>query len=334
MCNIWKNEDRGSSWFPVELVDSITPVSSVSIAGGEPFLHKEIVELARRIHQHNPKAKIIFSTNGFNTDRIAEAVGEILAFHPRTQVTISLDGVGEIHDKIRGIPGAWTKVNRTFDRLGEIGLKRRNFAFTITSENYADLPNVFAHARAKGAGLSLAVAQSSKFLNVEIAPMPHDTIYPYLNPVLEDHLRSRFPMDWARGFFLYGILRYLASGRRPLLCDAFDNQIMVDQRGDVFSCHPIMLLGGNLAEKPLARILDDPRTQAFRPNIRACHACWEVCTARSTIRANWFRVGMWVAWNKILAHLRMRDGRGASIFFPLTSGNGRVGTISRLTEEA
>lgn len=324
MCNIWLNKDTGKSFLPVEYLDSVTNVESVSIAGGEPFLHKEIVELVRRIHDRNPSAKIIFSTNGFSTERIVGEVQKILAFHPLTQVTISLDGVGEMHDRIRGIPGAFDKVNRTFDRLGEIGLTRRNFAFTITGTNYADLPRVFAHARAKGAGLSLAVAQSSKFLNVELPLMDYELVYPYVNPVLEAHLRSRWPMDWARAFFLYGILRYLATGgRRPLGCDAFDHQFMVDQTGTVSSCHPLLMKAGTLAERPLFDILNDPATQAMRPGIRACHACWEVCTARSAIRANRWRVGAWIVWNKALAHARIRNGRGASVLFPETRANGR-----------
>ena len=130
-------------------------------------------------------------------------------------------------------------------------------------------------------------------------------------------------MDWARAFFLYGMLRYLATGRRPLLCDAFDNQIMIDQTGNVFSCHPLLLLGGNLREAPLTAILNNERTNRYRPKVRDCHACWEVCTARSAIRNNWFRVGLWIVWNKILAHLRIRNGRRPSALFPLTRVNGK-----------
>ena len=130
-------------------------------------------------------------------------------------------------------------------------------------------------------------------------------------------------MDWARAFFLYGILRYFATGRRPLGCDAFDHQFMVDQTGTVSSCHPLLMPAGTLADQPLARILGDPRTRAMRPAIRACHACWEVCTARSAIRANLVRVGAWIAWNKPLAHARIRNGRGPSALFPETRVNGR-----------
>jgi MoaA/NifB/PqqE/SkfB family radical SAM enzyme len=316
MCNVWRNKDQGKSFLPPALMETVRPLSSVSLAGGEPFLHREIVALVEKIHAVNPKAKVIFSTNGFNTERIVAEVARILAFHRNTQVTISLDGVGEMHDRIRGIPGAWEKVNRTFDRLGEIGLRQRNFAFTVSEQNVAELPRVYQHVRGKGAGLSLAVAQSSKYLKVEIPPMPAERLYPQLNPILEDHLRSARPLDWARAFFFYGLLRYLASGRRLLPCDALERQLMIDQTGTVFSCHPLMLAAGTLEERTFPAILADEPAAELRPQLRECHACWEVCTARSSIRRDWWRVGLWILWNKPLAHLRLRNGSGASRLFP------------------
>ena len=322
MCNMWRNRDEGNSFLPPELLRTVRPVSSISIAGGEPFLHRRIVEIAEAIHQENPRAKMIFSTNGFSTRRIAADVERILAFHANTQVTISLDGIGEIHDQMRGIPGAWNKVNSTFDRLREIGLKQCNFAFTITKDNFRSLPDVLAHAKEKGAGLSLAVAQSSRYLNVEVPSIDHEAIFPFVNPLIEDYLRSWNPADWARAFFVYGMMRHLATGRRPLVCDALDRQYMIDQVGNVYSCHPLMLPAGSLKESSLGEILTDNRIQNLRPKIKECHACWEVCTARSSIRAHLVRVGLWAVWNKVLTHLGLRDGRKASLLFPAVRGRG------------
>lgn len=322
MCNIWKNQESPDSYLPVELLKTVHPVSTVSFAGGEPFLHEQIVEMVRTVHNRNPGAKVVFSTNGFRTEEIVEKAGEILRIHPNTQVTISLDGVGTVHDRVRGIPGAWEKVNRTFDRLGEIGLDQRNFAFTITAENYRALPDVFAHARSRGAGISLAVAQSSKFLNVDIPMIDHDKVYPYLHPIVVHHLKSWKPFDWARAFFFYGILRYLDTRHRPLPCDALDEQFMIDQTGTVYSCHPLLWSAGSLKEAPLDGILQGERATALRPAIRACHACWEVCTTRSAIRNHLWRLGAWVALNKPLAHAGLFDSRRPTRLFPLTRRNG------------
>lgn len=317
-CNIWKNQEGPTSWLPVELLKSVKPISTVSLAGGEPFLHEGIVDLVQVIHDNNPDAKIIFSSNGFRTDEIVAKMEKILAIHPFTQVTISLDGPGKMHDRVRGIPGAWDKVNRTFDELGRIGVPYRNFCFTITEENYPHLPEVYAHAKKKGAGLSIGVAQSSKFLNVEIPHLSQELVYPVLNPIIEENLKTWRPFNWARAFFLYGILRYLDTGKRPILCDALSQQITIDQTGDVFSCHPILLKAGNLSEQPLPEILGSEKTAKLKEEIRDCHACWETCTARSGIRNNLFRFGLWAVMNKAGVHLGFREGKKGTRLFPLT----------------
>ncbi len=320
MCNIWKNQDLGrKSYLSPALLESVKPLSSVSFAGGEPFLHREIVDMARVVHRNNPRAKIVFSSNGFRTDVIVEKVADILKFHKHVQVTISLDGIGAAHDRMRGVPGAWDKVHRTFQRLGEIGLKRRNFGFTITAENYAMLPEVYAHARKLGAGLSPAVAQSSKFLNVEVPPLRPETILPYLEPLVRDQLKSWNPLAWARAFFLYGVLHYLNTGRRLLLCDAFERQFMIDQTGEILSCHPILKSAGNLNDQPLPAILAKPETVRLARDLRSCHACWELCTARSSIRASLWKVARWAAWNKALVHLGRWSAARPSPLFPGTA---------------
>jgi len=318
MCNIWKNPETADSFIEPELLQSVRPVASLSFAGGEPFLHQNVVEAVRVVHDNNPKAKIIFSTNGFRTDTIVEQVERIVAFHANTQVTISLDGVGRVHDRVRGIPGAWEKVNRTYDRLGTVGLRQRNFCFTLTAENYHNLPDVYAHAKEKGAPLSIGVAQSSKYLNVDVPLLDPDKVYPVLNPIIDDYLRSWKPFNWARAFFLYGILRYLETGRRPIPCDALSAQIMIDQTGRVHSCHPILLEAGSLKEQALSGILQQPGIERLREEVKRCHACWEVCTARSGMRNQMGRVGVWALWNKGLAHLRLRQGTGSTTLFPST----------------
>lgn len=322
MCNIWKNRESADSWLQPEWLASVGPLSTISFAGGEPFLHKKIVDIVRVVHERNPSAKVVFSSNGFRTDIIVQKVSEILSFHSNLQVTISLDGVGEAHDRIRGIPGAWQKVNATFDQLGAVGLRRRNFAFTITRENVAQVGAVFQHARAKGAGLSLAVAQSSRFLNVEIPRLEADVLRPHLEPVILEHLKSWRPSDWARAFFQYSLLKYLETGRRPLACDAFTHQFMISQTGEVMSCHPLLIRAGRLSEQPLEHILNDPACRKKAGELRACHACWEVCTARSPIRNHKGRVAVWIIANKLWAHLGRWDSRRSSLLFPLTRPQG------------
>jgi Fe-coproporphyrin III synthase len=319
MCNIWKNHRAADSFITPELLQSVHPVSSISFAGGEPFMHRNVVEAVQFVHDNNAEAKVIFSTNGLRTDDIADKVAQILAFHKHTQVTISLDGTRTMHNRVRGRHDAWERANRTYERLGEIGLSRRNFAFTITSENYACLPEVYAHVRNLKAGLSIGVAQSSKYLNVQVPRLDLHMIAAALNPVIDDLLRGWHPLGWARAFFLHGLLRYVETGQRPIPCDALTHQIMIDQSGSVFSCHPAMWKAGELREGTLASILNAPATEELRATVRQCQDCWQVCSARSGIRSQVTTVGLWAARNKLLAHLGQRGGSQTNPLLPRTT---------------
>ena len=163
----------------------------------------------------------------------------------------------------------------------------------------------------------MAVAQSSKFLNIELPRLDPDIVRPHLQPLIEWHLKSMNPMNWARAFFFAGILHYLMTGERPIRCDALDGQFMIDQRGQVFTCHPLLWSVGSLSEESLSGILSGEPANRLRPEIHACEACWEVCTARSSIRKNLGRVGIWMAWNKTLAHLGAWNGSKPMQGFPV-----------------
>lgn len=81
MCNIWKNRESADSRLQPEWLASVRPLSTISFAGGEPFLHKKIVDIVRVVHEKNSSAKVVFSTNGFRMDVIVQKVFEILCFH-------------------------------------------------------------------------------------------------------------------------------------------------------------------------------------------------------------------------------------------------------------
>jgi MoaA/NifB/PqqE/SkfB family radical SAM enzyme len=77
-----------------------------TISGGEPLMYPGIVELAKLAYRHNRPGIINIPTNAILKSG-PERVEQILTACPDTQVIInlSLDGVGEKHDAIRGVSG-------------------------------------------------------------------------------------------------------------------------------------------------------------------------------------------------------------------------------------
>lgn len=89
-----------------------------TVSGGEPFMFKGIVEVCQLAYEHNRPGIINIPTNSI-LKTIPEKVETIARSCPDSQliINLSLDGVGEKHDFIRGVAGNFEKFE---ERLGQL----------------------------------------------------------------------------------------------------------------------------------------------------------------------------------------------------------------------
>ena len=89
------------------------------LAGGEPFIRKDLPEIARVFYTNNHLESVYITTNGQIQQRIFPDVIRMLQECPRLNVTVALgiDGLREQHDRIRRKPGSWDVVIDTARRL-------------------------------------------------------------------------------------------------------------------------------------------------------------------------------------------------------------------------
>ncbi|MFN2122024.1 MAG: radical SAM protein, partial [Candidatus Promineifilaceae bacterium] len=135
-CNIWmKREDELTldEWDKVLASLGNAPYW-FTISGGEPLMYPGIVELAKLAYLHNRPGIINIPTNAILKSG-PERVEQILAACPDTQVIInlSLDGVGEKHDAIRGVPGNFEKFEERLARYFELRESYSNLTVGIHS---------------------------------------------------------------------------------------------------------------------------------------------------------------------------------------------------------
>jgi MoaA/NifB/PqqE/SkfB family radical SAM enzyme len=119
-CNIWmKREDELSleEWDKVLRSLGRAPYW-FTISGGEPLMYPHVVDLALLAYEHCRPGVINIPTNAI-LPTIPERVERIAKSCPESQliINLSLDGVGERHDYIRGIQGNFEKFEK---RLGEL----------------------------------------------------------------------------------------------------------------------------------------------------------------------------------------------------------------------
>jgi len=112
-------------------------VPSVLFSGGEPLLRKDLFELmdyARRL-----RLRTVISTNG---TVITEDVARDMQGVGVSYVGISLDGVGVMNDRFRGVEGAFDKAVEGIRNCQSAGV-RIGLRLTLTQRNIEDLEALF-----------------------------------------------------------------------------------------------------------------------------------------------------------------------------------------------
>lgn len=106
-------------------------------SGGEPLMREDLFELAELAVKLGIRP--VISTNGtLITPKVAQKIKETGFGY----VGISLDGIGEINDRFRGVAGAFDAAMRGFRACVDAGQKV-GLRLTMTRRNYNDLNSIF-----------------------------------------------------------------------------------------------------------------------------------------------------------------------------------------------
>jgi MoaA/NifB/PqqE/SkfB family radical SAM enzyme len=167
-CKIWelylKNPEKKTEELTLEEIEnvfkSLGHIYFLNISGGEPFLRKDlpkIIELAMKYLKpgivHSPTNAIAVDAVERQTRRILEIIHK---YNPKVPFTIkpSFDGIGEEHDRIRGIKGNFDKVLETIKRLKKINEEYPNLHIelgtVVSNENLDHLDEIADYAHSLG----------------------------------------------------------------------------------------------------------------------------------------------------------------------------------------
>jgi MoaA/NifB/PqqE/SkfB family radical SAM enzyme len=129
-CSAWE-KDGGDELNKDEirrLFGKVKFLDILKITGGEPFIREDIISIIAAAKKIINPYVIQITTNGTYTDRIVECIKQTHFTH--LHLRISLDGVGEVHDEIRGVKGCYDKVRETILTLIELR-KRKKLTFRL-----------------------------------------------------------------------------------------------------------------------------------------------------------------------------------------------------------
>jgi len=147
-CNIWKKEVKDELSIN-EWEKTLQSIGSapywVTITGGNQFLRKDFIEFFKLIVKYNKPKIINIPVSATNPDLVYKTSQELIKIIAKENIRLilnfSLDGIGDMHDKIRGKKNCFKNTLETIDMVKSLKLRYKNLyvgTYTIISKYNED----------------------------------------------------------------------------------------------------------------------------------------------------------------------------------------------------
>ena len=263
MCHIWERK-RDHEVTPAELAQILNnplfaEVREIGINGGEPTLRKDLPELVQTAIAKLPKLRgVSLITNAIQEKQVLRAADELGKVCQNSgihlDVMVSLDGIGAVHDRVRGVPGNFESANRVIEQLlqsSRVGSCR--IGCTLIRENIYDAERVLAYARSKPvyARFRVGIPHRRLYTDQITEPFALDASEKYHLACFLDELRLNYEADPARRAFYLSLRNQVVYGSpRAAGCVWKNRGITLTSRGELAYCAVQSPILGSLLEKP------------------------------------------------------------------------------------
>ena len=306
MCNIWQHPTKPEEELAPAYYAKLPAGLRINISGGEPTLRDDLEEIFDILH---PNAALLeLSTNGFYTDRIVRLAEK----YPDTLIRVSLEGLPETNDRLRGTKDGFDHALRTMLALRKTKCRNIGFSIVISDRNADDLLPLYELCAALGVELGNSVMHNSWYFhktdNALADPskaLKRET--EFIAALLQSH-RAGFKnrlKDYGRAYFNRSILNRFAgepsAAYRPP-CGAGADFFFVDPWGNVAPCNGSAeeWIMGNLKESSFEDIMSSGRTREIMSRVRTCSRdCCFIVTDRHDMVRHPSKPVSWILKNKI-----------------------------------
>ena len=265
----------------------------LDIGGGEPFLRKDLAQIIGAF-----RTRVIhIPSNGSLLPQMLDQLREIRVRQSESDVLIglSLDGLEETHDRLRGHPGNWNQVWETYERIRELD-PRISIKFTtvLSNMNFHEILPLMKVVSERSPDFHSVILLRGTPLNPEMK-LPSIAELRRIGPHIFDQLRgysygrSRLSARILKNYhrFLWNVsLDTLEQETQVIPCYAGRSHMVAMGDGGVSACEMLESVG-NLRDQSLPEILAGDRYRAQLRSIRnkECH-CTHNCAMLTSIMFN------------------------------------------------
>ena len=304
MCFRWKKETKDE--ISIEKIREVfsnplfSKVEDVNLHGGEPTLRKDLAEICKIIQDSCPKMKRLWiSTNGFGPRRIEKRVREILEVLDlkkldSLEINVSIDGLEETHDKIRGVKGGFLQCLETVQILKRLEKDQQikvSVGTVIQRLNLHEIDEIEKLAKDLGVSTIFQPLMFDEFFNIQ------DKQNLLFSDKDREELKKLIKRKFSRGsltknFYWFDFLSMMNGAKRKSPC-AFDRYVLsLYPTGEVLPCsRKDWIVFGNVYDQPPDRIWFGQRAEEVRQRMRkeVCPTCSSYCGVEFSLQKEFFK---------------------------------------------
>ena len=304
MCNRYKEPSAPEEEITVDTIRKLPEMYFTNITGGEPFIREDLKDIVRELYKKSDR--IVISTNGFFTDRIVELCKEF----PNVGIRISIEGLEQTNNEIRGLDDGFNKGYTTLKTLVDMGMKDVGFGMTVQDRNASDLVPLYKLSDELGMEFATASLHNS-FYFVESKNIIKDrlAVAQSFEELINELLKSNSPKKWFRAYFNHGLINYIFSQKRLLPCDMSFDTFFIDPFGDVMPCNGTKNkeVMGNLNVQTWDDLWNGKKAEEVRAKVRCCDRnCWMIGSVSPAMHKYIWVPLFWVLKHKFLRFFKKK----------------------------
>lgn len=301
MCDIWENPTDKQQEITAKELEILPDFKFVNITGGEPFVRRDLEDIVEVMMRKSPR--VVISTSGWHTDRIFKLAEKF----PNIGIRVSIEGLSEKNDELRGREGSFDRGLRVLLTLKEMGVKDIGYGCTVSNHNSADMLWLYKLSRELGMEFATAAFHNSYYFHKDDNEITNqDEVIGNFHRLIELLLKENTPKSWFRAFFNLGLINYIRGRPRMLPCEAGTANFFIEPYGEVYPCNGLEerywkeSMGNIRTAKSFDELWNGEQARKVREMVRTCPKnCWMVGTAAPVMKKYIRHPAMWVAKNKL-----------------------------------
>ncbi len=269
----------------LDLIDQMKAmdVREITLIGGEAYLRDDWTVLVRHIRDLGIMCSMTTGGRGLTPERARAGKDAGLQ-----AVSVSVDGMEDTHDALRGVKGSWRSAMQAIQNLHAIGM-RVTANTQIGRLNLAEIEPTFRHLVASGikawqVQLTVAMGRAADQPALLLEPYQLLEVMPLLGRLKRVADEAKVVVWPGNNIGYFGPFESLLKGTFPrghmASCGAGRSTLGIEANGDIKGCPSLPTadyVGGNVRDYPLLDIWEQAPALRFTRDRTVEDGLWGYC---------------------------------------------------------